>query len=125
MGDVAFTAGITFQNDRMVTVDVTAMDGEGMAYHSEAGDGFVPWAEVKAVMLATTDHMLESGGSLFAMAEALEQAGDERSRDAARMRQFGFGVLQQAAPRVCPRGEACGLRPAPPAAPPDPEGSIT
>lgn len=111
MADLDFTAGITFADNRVATVDVTGVDGNGIAYRAETGAGFVPWSEVKAVMLATTDHMLESGGSLFAMAEMLEDASDPRPQDAARMRQFGFGILQGLAPRVCPRGADCGLRP--------------
>ena len=106
---ITFTAGITFRDDRVVTVDVTALDAGGITYTSEAGAGSVPWSEVKAVMLATTDHMLESGGSLLSMSEVLREAGD-RPDQAAEMRRFAFGVLQQAAPRVCPLGQACGLR---------------
>ena len=113
MDEMSFTAGITFQDDRIVTVDVTAIDGAGMTYTSEEGPGRVPWADVKAVMLATTDHMLESAGSLFAMAERLEDAGNEGAGAASEMRRFGFGVLQQAAPRMCPLGAGCGLRPGP------------
>ena len=113
MADLDFTAGITFADNRVATVDVSRIDGEGIAYRTETGDGFVPWLEVKAVMLATTDHMLESGGSLFAMAEVLEDTADPRTQDAARMRQFGFGILRGLAPRVCPRGSDCGLGPSP------------
>lgn len=118
MGDVSFVAGITFSDDRMLSVDVTGVDGAGLTYRSDAGEGFVAWEEVKAVMLATVDHMLESGGSLFAMAEVLEEAGDERSRDAAEMRRFGLGLLHQLGPRLCRHGPACGLLPPPPAPPP-------
>jgi hypothetical protein len=83
----------------------------------------VPWPDVKAVMLATTDHMLESGGYLFSMAELVQQQEQSEPYDAAAMRRFGLGLLQQAAPRVCPRGETCGLRPQPPTDPPaDPAG---
>ena len=113
MDDVSFTAGITLRDDRMLTVDATGIDGTGIAYHSEAGDGIVAWADVKAVMLATTDHMLESGGALFAMAENLDRAGNDRSRDAGEMRTLGAGLLRQAATRVCPLGPSCGLRPGP------------
>jgi hypothetical protein len=78
----------------------------------------VSWTDVKAVMLATTDHMLESAGSLFSMADVLQQTDPGRSQEAAEMRRLGLGVLQQAAPRVCPLAEGCGLRPgAQPAAP--------
>ncbi len=110
MTESSFTAGITFQDDRVVTVDVTAIDGEGIRYASEDGEQHVPWSAVKAVMLATTDHMLESGGSLFTMAERLQEAGDEGSTAAPEMRRLGLGILQQVAPRVCPRGEECGFR---------------
>ncbi|MFP5317147.1 MAG: hypothetical protein ACLGI2_02505 [Acidimicrobiia bacterium] len=111
MAEIGFTAGITFQDDRVLTVDVTAIDGSGLAYTSDEGPQQVPWSDIKAVMLATTDHMLESAGSLFTMAERLQSAGTEGEAAAREMRTFGFGVLQQAAPRVCPRGEECGLRP--------------
>jgi hypothetical protein len=104
-----FTAGVTFRDDRVLTVDVTAIDGEGLTYDSDDGPRRVPWAEVKAVMLATTDHMLESAGSLFTMAERLETAGDQGA--AQEMRRFGLGLVQQVAPRVCPLGAGCGLRP--------------
>lgn len=111
MDEVGFTAGITFQDDRVVTVDVTAIDADGLTYTSEEGPREVPWSEVKAVMLATTDHMLESAGSLFTMAERLQAAGDEGSTAAQEMRRFGLGLLGQVAPRVCPLGAGCGLRP--------------
>lgn len=113
MAEVAFTAGITLQDDRMLSVDVTSVDAGGLGY--DAGDGpiTVPWADVKAVMLATTDHMLETGGSLFRMAELLHDADQGRAGDAAQMRRFGAHLLQQAAPRLCPLGEACGLRASP------------
>jgi hypothetical protein len=108
---VNFTAGITFQDDRAVTVDVTAIDGTGLSYATETGAGHVPWDEVKAVMLATTDHMLESAGSLFAMAQRMEDAGGEEASEAPQMRQFGLAILRQVAPRICPRGAECGMRP--------------
>lgn len=120
MAEIGFTAGITFQDDRALTVDVTAIDGTGLTYRSEDGPQQVPWSDIKAVMLATTDHMLESAGSLFTMAERMQSAGDEGAAAAREMRTFAFGVLQQAAPRVCPRGEECGLRPG--AAPENPPG---
>ncbi len=109
MDEVGFTAGITFQDDRALTVDVTSIDASGIAYTTEQGPARVTWAEVKAVMLATTDHMLESAGSLFTMAERLEAAGDQEA--AQDMRRFGLGLVQQVAPRVCPLGPGCGLRP--------------
>jgi len=115
VGDVSFTAGITFADDRVVTVDVTTIDGAGISYSSEDGTSFVAWPDVKAVMLATTDHMLESAGSLFSMAEVVQETDATRTHEAIEMRQFGLRLLQQAAPRLCPLGESCGLRPAPPA----------
>lgn len=123
MGDVSFTAGITFTDDRVSTVDVTGIDGTGIAYTSEEGPVVVPWSEVKAVMLATTDHMLESAGSLFSMAEAIQETAETGPRDAAELRRFGIRLLQQAAPRLCPLGAACGLGPPSPApGPDDPDG---
>ncbi len=111
MDEVSFTAGITFQDDRVVSADVTAIDGVGITYTSEEGPRQVAWADVKAVMLATTDHMLESAGSLFSMAERLDAAGDEGAQAAPEMRRFGLALLEQAAPRLCPLGAGCGLRP--------------
>lgn len=111
MEEIAFTAGITFQDDRVVSADVTAIDGTGITYTSDEGPRHVAWADVKAMMLATTDHMLESAGSLFSMAERLEAGGDEEANAASEMRHFGLQLLQQAAPRMCPLGAGCGLRP--------------
>ena len=110
MDAITFTAGITYHDGRVVTVDVTAIDGEGLTFRSEAGTGTVPWSDVKAVMLATTDHMLETGGSLLAMADILRETGDPAARSE-QVRRFGLDVLGQAAPRVCPLGDGCGLRP--------------
>ncbi len=107
MNEVSFTAGITFHDGRVVTVDVTAIDDVGITYKSEERPGHAAWVDVKAVMLATTDHMLESAGSLFSMAERLEAAGDEGGPE---MRRFGLRLLEQAAPRMCPVGDRCGLR---------------
>jgi hypothetical protein len=109
--EVVFTAGITFQDDRVLTVDVTAIDAAGLTYAGDDGPRQVPWSEVKAVMLATTDHMLESAGSLFTMAERLQAAGDEGPTAAQEMRRFGMGLLAQVAPRLCPLADGCGLRP--------------
>lgn len=111
MDEVGFTAGITFQDDRVLTVDVTAIDAAGITYASDEGPRQVPWPDVKAVMLATTDHMLESAGSMFTIAERLQAGGDEGATAAQEMRRFGLGLLQQVAPRVCPLGVGCGLRP--------------
>ncbi len=113
MEEVNFTAGITFQDDQVVSADVTAIDGTGITYTSDEGPCHVAWADVKAMMLATTDHMLESAGSLFSMAERLEAGGDEGASAALEMRRFGLQLLQQAAPRMCPLGTDCGLRPGP------------
>ena len=113
VGEVSFTAGITFQDDHVVSADVTAIDDVGLTYDSDDGRRQVGWADVKAVMLATTEHMLESAGSLFTMAERLDAAGDEGARAAAEMRRFGLQLLGQAAPRVCPLGGGCGLRTGP------------
>ncbi|MBW3614303.1 MAG: hypothetical protein KY439_03215 [Actinobacteria bacterium] len=113
MAEVAFTAGITLHDGQMLSVDATSLDGSGIGYTGEDGPRTVPWSEVKAVMLATTDHMLESGGSLFSMAELLQQADPGRVADADGMRRFGARLLQQAAPRLCPLGAGCGLRPSP------------
>jgi len=111
VGEVSFTAGITFADDRVLTVDVTTIDGDGLSYASEDGSAFVPWPEVKAVMLATTDHMLESAGSLFSMAEVVQESDQTRTHEAAEMRRFALRLLQQAAPRLCPLGGSCGLQP--------------
>jgi hypothetical protein len=113
MNEVGFTAGITLQDNRVFTVDVTGIDEEGIAYVDDEGPRTLPWADVKAVMLATPDHMLESGGYLFSMAELVREREEAQPYDATQMRQFGIGLLQQAAPRICPLGDACGLRPGP------------
>jgi len=120
VGEVSFTAGITFSDDRVSTVDVTTIDGTGIGYTSAEGPVLVPWSEVKAVMLATTDHMLESAGSLFSMAEVIQETDDARSQEAVDMRRFALGLLQQAAPRLCPLGTSCGLGPPAPAPSGDP-----
>ena len=121
MDEVGFTAGITFSDDRVLTVDVTRIDGDGIAFTTESGAETVSWADVKAVMLATTDHMLESAGSLFAMAETIQETDPARINEAIEMRRFGLNLLVQAAPRLCPLGPSCGLQPAPPAVPDAPE----
>jgi len=120
VGEVSFTAGITFSDDRVSTVDVTTIDGTGIGYTSAEGPVVVPWSEVKAVMLATTDHMLESAGSLFSMADVLQETDDAPSQGAVDMRRFALGLLQQAAPRLCPLGTACGLGPPNPTSPAEP-----
>ncbi len=109
MADIDFTAGITLNDGRVFTVDVTEIDGEGIRHKPEQGGDFVPWSEVKAVMLATTDHMLESAGHLFTMAETVERTEQEQPYEAESMRRLGAGLLHQAAPRLCPLGEGCPL----------------
>ena len=111
MDEVDFTAGITLQDDRVFTVDVVGIDAAGLAYTSPEGRQVVPWSDVKAVMRATSDHMLESSGYLFSMSELVQQGEDAQPYEAARLRQTALGLLQQVAPRICPLGQACGLRP--------------
>ncbi len=110
MDEVGFTAGVTLKDNRTLTVDVEAIDGTGITYQSEEGVSVVSWSEVKAVMLATPDHMLESGGYLFSMAELVQEREQAQPYDALQMRQFGLGLLREAAPRICPRRDDCGLR---------------
>lgn len=110
MDEIGFIAGVTLQDNRVFTVDVTGIDAQGMSYKSDEGQVLLPWAEIKAVMLATPDHMLESGGYLFSMAELVEERQHEQPYDARQMRRFGLELLGQAAPRICPSGDTCGLR---------------
>ena len=110
MGELSFTAGLTLQDDTVLTVELTQIDASGMTYHSEDGPHLVPWDDVKAVMLATPEHMLESGGYLFSMAEMVREREQDQPYHSGAMRRFGLGLLQQAAPRICPLGIACGLR---------------
>lgn len=109
MDEVGFTAGLTRQDNRTLTVDVVAIDGSGIAYKSDEGVSVVPWAEIKAVMLATPDHMLESGGYLFSMAELVQEREQDQPLSAPEMRRFGLELLRRAAPRICPLAQACGL----------------
>lgn len=109
MAEVDFTAGITRNDGRVFTVDVREVDGRGMRYRSDGEEGFVAWADVKAVMLATSDHMLETAGYTFSMAEMVLEKEESQPYDAAEMRQLGFGLLVGAAPRFCPLGEGCAL----------------
>ena len=106
-----FTAGITLQDDRLLSVDVVAIDAGGIAYADEDGRQVVPWADVKAVMLATTDHMLESGGYLMSMSQTIREQDQGQPYDAEGLRRFALGLLVQAAPRLCPLAEGCGLKP--------------
>ena len=120
MDQPGFTAGVTLHDNQVLTVDVTAIDGAGMTYTADDGPRVLPWSGVKAVMLATTDHMLETGGYLFSMAELVQEREQSEPYDAGQMRQLGLGILSQAAPRLCPRRDDCGLRPRPVAGPVDP-----
>ncbi len=113
MDEAGFTAGVTLQDDRTLTVDVSAIDGRGIAYKSDEGVSVLSWAEIKAVMLATPDHMLESGAYLFSMAELVQEREQDQPYDAMEMRRFGLGLLREAAPRICPLAQACGLRAGP------------
>ncbi len=117
MAALDFTAGITLHSGKVFTVDVTALDVEGIRHKPEQGGDFVPWSDVKAVMLATTDHMIESGGYLFSMAERMQESDQDQPYEADAMRRLGAGLLRQAAPRICPNGAGCPL-----AAPPPPPG---
>lgn len=109
MEDIAFTAGITLRTGEVATVDVTRLDDRGIGYRTEEGAAFAPWAEIKAVMLATTDHMLESAGYLLEMSSQLRQQAQGQPYDADAMRQRALGLLREAAPRLCPRGAECPL----------------
>lgn len=110
MAALDFTAGITLHTGEVLTVDVTALDEAGIRHKPAQGDDdFVPWSDVKAVMLATTDHMIESGGYLFSMAERMQEADEGQPYEADAMRRLGAGLLRQAAPRICPNGEGCPL----------------
>lgn len=125
MDEAGFTAGVTLNDNRVLTVDVTGIDADGLSYRSDEGPGVVAWGDVKAVMLATTDHMLESGGYLFSMAELVQEREGDQPYQALEMRRFGLELLREAAPRICPMGDVCGLRaqplsPPPPPSPPSP-----
>ena len=120
-GFTTFTAGMTLNDGRTMTVDVTGIDAHGLNYRSDKDSGVVAWADVKADMLASTEHMLESGGYLFSMAELVQQREETGPTEALEMRRFGLELLREAAPRICPMGEVCGLR-ATPLEPPPPGG---
>lgn len=109
MEDIEFTAGITLRSGAVLTVDVTRLDEGGIGYRTEEGDAFAPWAEVKAVMLATTDHMLESAGYMLEMSSLLREQGQGQPYDADAMQQRALGLLREAAPRLCPKGPDCPL----------------
>lgn len=107
MEEIEFTAGITLTTGEVLTVDVDHLDEQGLRYRTAEGQAFAPWGQVKAVMLATTDHMLESAGYLMDMAERIEE--QEQPYDAEVMRQRALGLLRQLAPRLCPNGPDCPL----------------
>lgn len=109
-----FTAGLTLTDGRVRTVDVERLDTDGITYRTEEGAGSVAWSEVKAVMLATTDHMLETAGYMFEVSELLDEQERRQPYDAAAMRQKALGLLAQVAPRVCPLGPGCPLAASPP-----------
>lgn len=109
MEDNQFTAGITLMTGEVRTVDVEHLDEQGLHYRTEEGTAFAPWREVKAVMLATTDHMLESAGSMLDVAELLEAQQQREPYDADAMRQRALGLLAEVAPRLCPNGSECPL----------------
>ncbi len=113
MEEVGFTAGVTLQDNRTLTVDVVAIDSSGITYKSDGGTSVLSWVEIKAAMLATPDHMLESGGYLFSMAELVQDRQQEQPYGALEMRRFGLSLLREAAPRICPLAEACGLNAGP------------
>lgn len=109
MEDIEFTAGITLRTGAVRTVDVTRLDDQGIGYRTEEGTAFAPWGEIKAVMLATTDHMLESAGYMLEMSSMLRQQEQTLPYDADAMHQRALGLLREAAPRLCPRGADCPL----------------
>lgn len=109
MDDTEFTAGITLRSGAVLTAEVTRLDGQGIAYRTDVDTGFAPWAEITAVMLATTDHMLETAGQMFAVSDLLRQQEQHSPYDADALRQRAVGLLREAAPRLCPHAEACPL----------------
>lgn len=109
MEHIEFTAGITLRDGAAMTVDVTGLDEQGIGYRTEDGTGFAPWAEIKAVMLATTDHMLETAGHMFTVSDLLRQQEQREPYDADALRRRAQGLLREAAPRLCPQGQACPL----------------
>ncbi|MEX0659781.1 MAG: hypothetical protein WD080_11660 [Egibacteraceae bacterium] len=109
MGDVEFTAGITLRSGAVLTADVTTLDAAGIAYRTEHGSGFASWGEITAVMLATTDHMLQTAGQMLSAAEVLRQQEERGPYDAEALRQRALGLLREVAPRLCPQGQTCPL----------------
>lgn len=110
-GAGGFTAGLTLSSGETLTVDVEQIDGQGVRYRTEEGTAFAPWHEVKAAMLASPDHMLETAGYMFEVSEMLAQQEQRQPYDAEAMRRQGLGLLQQVAPALCPNGASCPLAP--------------
>lgn len=106
---VEFTAGITLRTGAMMTVDVTALDAHGIRYRTEEGTAEAAWEDVKAVMLATTDHMLETAGYMLEVSDMLREQEQRQPYDAEQMRDRALRLLGQVAPRICPRGDDCPL----------------
>lgn len=101
-----FTAGITLRDGTTATGDVVSVDTGGITYRVEEQTRHARWDEIDAVMLATTDHMLAIGGYLFDVAETLQGSSPSQ---AAGLKRRGARILADAAPRLCPLGDGCGL----------------
>lgn len=109
MEAIEFTAGITLRDGSVLTADVTSLDATGIGYRTDTATGFASWSDITAVMLATTDHMLETAGHMFAVADLLRQQEERQAYDAQALRGRALGLLREAAPRLCPAGPSCPL----------------
>ena len=109
VSEVGFTAGVTLNDGTVFTVDVEALDDHGIRYRAEEEARLIAWTDVKAVMLATSDHMLEMSGYIFSVAEMIGQREQSQPYEPTEMRRFALGLLAEAAPRLCPLGEGCPL----------------
>lgn len=109
MQAIEFTAGITLRDGSVLTADVTSLDTRGIGYRTETAEGFAAWDDITAVMLATTDHMLETAGHMMAVADLLRQQEQRQAYDAEALRGRALGLLREAAPRLCPAGRSCPL----------------
>ena len=105
----SFTAGITFTSGEVATLDVVAIDQQGIRCKGEEGERLVSWSDVTAVMLATPDHMLENAGYMFSVAQVMQETEQREPYDASQMRLIGVALLREAAPRLCPLREGCAL----------------
>lgn len=124
MAELDFTAGITLRSGEVRTVDVEAIDDQGIRYRGQGeSESFVPWHEVEAVMLASPDHMLESAGYLMDMSERIRNQEARQPYEAEAVRARALGLLREAAPRICPRGRDCPLAAGPEQGPSDPSAS--